>query len=61
MLANFTPQVFNGDSSRKGPQVGVGDPGEFVLDGLQQVLSNVQALVRIYALLSRKPAGPSQS
>lgn len=61
VLANFTPQVFNGNSSRKGPQVGVRDPGELLLDGLQQVLSNVQALVRINALLSRKPAGPSQS
>ena len=60
MLANITSQVFNGNSSRKGPQVGVGDPGELLLDGLQQILSNVQALVRINALLSRKSAGPSQ-
>ena len=53
----LTSQFLNGDSASQRPQVGVGDPGELLLDGLQQVLSNVEPLVRVDALLGRKPAG----
>ena len=53
----LTSQVLNGNSASQRPQIGVGDPGELLLDGLQQVLSNVEPLVRVDALLGRKPAG----
>ena len=55
----LTSQVLNGDSASQRPQIGVGDPWELLLDGLQQVLSDVEALVCIDALLGRKPTGRS--
>ena len=51
----LTSQFLNGDSASQRPQVGVGDPRELLLDGLQQVLSNVEPLVCVDALLGRKP------
>lgn len=52
-----TSQFLDGDSAGQRPQVRVGDPGELLLNGLQQVLSNVETLVGVDALLSREPTG----
>lgn len=55
-----TSHFLNGDSASKGPQVRVRDPGILLLNGLKQILGNVEALVGVNALLSWEPMRQSQ-
>lgn len=51
-----TAHLLDGNCSSEGPQVRVGDPGELLLDGLQQVLCDVETLICTDALLRGEPA-----
>lgn len=51
-----TPHLLDGDSACQGPQVRVGDPGELLLQRVQQLARNVQSFVGTDAALGREPA-----
>ena len=51
-----TAHVLDGDGAGERPQVGVADPGELRLEGVQQVARDLQPRVRADAILRRESA-----